>query len=117
MVPANGTVSGVFREDELVEAAQDLDAITRGGVTPEHAILTHWDSPDITGGMGGELPMIPSAAVAGLLSLDVSFTADKHMVMEYVLRVRDKDDRLRTYDDGSAIEMPSTTDFVPVFPP
>ncbi len=117
MVPANGQVSAVFREDELAEAAQDLDAITRAGVVPEHALLTRWDSDDITGGMGGELPMIPGAAVAGILQLDVAFTADTHMVMEYVLRVRDHTDRLRPVDDGSAIEAPSTTDFTPVFPP
>src|SRR5262249_52014208 len=62
LVPAGGTVTGVFREDELAEAAQDLDAFSRGGVKLEKTLITRWPSKDVTGGMGGVLDMIPSAA-------------------------------------------------------
>ena len=37
---ATATVSGVFREDQLLEAAIDLDQITRGNVNPFAATLT-----------------------------------------------------------------------------
>jgi hypothetical protein len=38
-VPANGEVSGVFTEDELLEAAIDLDEITRGNINMYAATL------------------------------------------------------------------------------
>jgi hypothetical protein len=119
MVPALGVISGVFREDHLAEAAQDWDAISRGGVTPQFAALTQWETPDVTGGTGGELAAIPSAAVAALVRIDLTFTADQHMVLEYVLRVRDKHDRLAPFEDPAAGRLvpPSTTAFVPPPPP
>ena len=39
-VPANGTVDGVFTEDQLLEAEIDLDQITRGNINPFQATLT-----------------------------------------------------------------------------
>jgi len=39
-VPAGGQVSGLFTEDELREAAIDLDQITRGNINPFRATLT-----------------------------------------------------------------------------
>ncbi len=91
-IPALGTVSGVFREDELSEAAQDLDALTRWGVTPERAMLTRWDTKDIVDDQGAFL--WDGRAVPSLLQLDVSLAADRHMVLEFVLRVRDHSNRL-----------------------
>jgi hypothetical protein len=117
-VPALGTVSGVFREDQVAEAAQDWDAISRGGITPEFAYLDQWDTGAVTGGMGGELAEIPSAAVAALVRIDLTFSADSHMVLEYVLRVRDKGDRLDPFQtDLGLLVPPSTTAFTPPPPP
>lgn len=97
VVPPLGSVNGVFREDELSEAAQDLDALTRWGFTPERAILDEWDSGDIVDDAGVMLAshrMIPA-----LLRLDVSVASNSHMVMEYVVRVRDETERLAPYED------------------
>lgn len=101
MVPASGTVSGVFREDELREASIDLELITRGGMNPfaavlqSHAHLTSYQPttpidptmPDL-----GTMPVgnpIPIAAFGQIVKLDMSFVADRHMVMEYAVRIRD----------------------------
>jgi hypothetical protein len=117
----NATVSGVFREDELAEAAQDLDAITRAGVVPEFAELTEWPTQDVTGGSGGaEFPSgsIPGAAIPALLAIDVSFRGTTHMVLEYVLRVRDREDRLRPNElDPTLLVAPSSASYVPPPPP
>ena len=91
-IPAQGVVSGVFREDELSEAAQDLDAITRWGVAPERAMLTQWATGDIVD--ENDMFLWDGRAVPSLLELDVTLAADHHMVLEYVLRVRDHSNRL-----------------------
>jgi hypothetical protein len=116
VVPAGGVVSGLFREDQVAEAAQDLDALSRAGVTPEFAMLTEWPGDDVPEGVGegGELPSIPSAAVPALLQLDVSFTASTRMVLEYVVRVRYRTDRLDPPpNQAGELVPPSTTVFVP----
>jgi hypothetical protein len=110
-VPALGTVSGVFREDELEEAAMDLDAITRAGLTPESALLNQWDGSDIT---GANVTMeIPGAAVPSLLRLDVSFQGDNHMVLEYVVRVRDHVGRLVPDEPDTPVVAPAAAAYDP----
>jgi hypothetical protein len=114
LVPPLGEISGVFREDQLAEASQDFDGISRGGVNPQFALLTQWPSGDVTGGTGGELATIPSAAVAALIQFNVTFDADQHMVLEYTLRVRDRGDRLDPFPaDPAELVPPSTTAFMP----
>ena len=101
-VPANGEVSGVFREDQLREASVDLDMITRANISPFKAILEQGDADqpsfqpqtliDPTMPMLGYKPTgdaIPAAAYAQIIRVDMVFTADQHMVMEYSVRVRD----------------------------
>jgi len=111
-VPAGTTVAGVFREDELAEAAQDLDGFSRAGVNPQLALITRWDSLDVTGGAGGALAEIPSEAVALLLELDVSVTTDQPLTLVAKLRVRDRSGRLRpTATDG--LVAPSTNVYTP----
>lgn len=120
VIPPLGTVSGVFREDELSEAMQDLDAITRGGIAPENATLTRWPTDEVTGGLAPGFPMdiIPSPAIPALLQYDVSFAADRHMVLEFVVRVRDHSDRLLEVVTATDIVVPpSTTDYAPPPPP
>jgi hypothetical protein len=121
VVPPLGVVTGVFREDQLDEASQDWDAVSRGGITPQYATLTLWPTDDVTGGMGGQLATIPGAAVAALIQYDVAFSADQRMVLEYQLRVRDRDDRLEpcTMEAiaqatcGATLVPPSTTVYTP----
>jgi predicted small lipoprotein YifL len=114
VVPALGQVSGVFREDQIAEASQDWDAISRAGVVAENALLTQWPSEDVSGGTGGELTTIPSPAVAALIQLDVTLDADQHMVLEYTLRVRDHGTRLAPFEtDLGALVPPSMTAFTP----
>jgi hypothetical protein len=120
VVPANGVVSGLFREEDVAEAAQDLDALSRAGVTPEFAMLTEWDTRDVPmgAGTGGELMAIPSAAVPAFLQMDLSFTADRRMVLEYVVRVRYRADRLDPPpNDPGELVAPSTVVFTPAEEP
>jgi hypothetical protein len=113
-VPAGQTVTGVFREDDLVEAAQDLDGFARGGVKLEKTLITRWPTRDVTGGMGGVLATIPSAAIALLLELDVGVDADQPLTLAATVRVRDRSGRLRPLETNKGVLVaPSTTAYVP----
>lgn len=122
-VPALGQVTGVFREDQLREAALDLDLITRGGFNPFAALLTvHEDLRNTA-----EIPFVPYPpdqdpppapprplpieAFAHLVQLDVTFQADRHMVLEYAVRVRDPDGLL--HDDLLAADPAELQVFMP----
>jgi hypothetical protein len=121
-VPANGTYSDLFREDQLLEASVDLDSITRGNISP-FAATTKVNKNDqsfqpqtppllltpacmtppvpaacqtcLANPMDpscGPMPMgvpIPRAAFAGIIQVDLVFSPDHHMVMDYTVRVRD----------------------------
>jgi hypothetical protein len=99
-IPANGEVSGTFREDQLLEAAIDLDQISRGNVNPFAATLTVSKNAEsfqpLTPLMPGVMdymqmpmgPAIPRAAFRQLVRVDLVFKPNRHMVMDYVLRVR-----------------------------
>lgn len=102
-IPAGGRVSGLFTEDDMREAAIDLDQITRGRVNPFRARYTiSKNAPEFAQmselmfDMDGEpLPQMatgvvfPRAAFAGMIRLDLVFMPDRHMVLEYAVRVRD----------------------------
>src|SRR5690606_15435520 len=89
----NATVSGVFREDQLREAAIDLDQITRGNINPFAALLTinkqaasfqpvtPYDPPTETGGEPTG-PAIPAAAFRHLVRVDITFRPDRRMEIE-----------------------------------
>jgi hypothetical protein len=94
------TVSGVFREDQLAEAAIDLDQISRGNINPFRATLTtsrHDDSfqpvtpYDYVTMTGGEPtgPAIPSIAWRQLVRVDIVFKPQAHMTIDYLVRVRE----------------------------
>jgi hypothetical protein len=99
-IPANGEVSGTFTEDQLLEAAIDLDQISRGNVNPFAAMLTidkndasfQPMSPLMPGNMNYVQtpvgPAVPRAAFRALVRIDLVFKPDHHMVLDYVLRVR-----------------------------
>ncbi len=123
-LPANGTASGVFREDQVREASIDLELITRGNLNPfaatlvSHADLVSYqpmtpldpDNPDVLPTPVG--PPIPIAAFAQLVRFDVSVVADHHVVVEYAVRVRDR--RGVMHDDGLAAPPGELTTFAPV---
>jgi hypothetical protein len=97
----NATISGTFREDQLVEAAIDLDQISRGNVNPFRATLTtsrHDDSfqpvtpYDYVTMTGGDPvgPAVPSVAWRQLVRIDLVFKPMANMVLEYTVRVRER---------------------------
>jgi hypothetical protein len=100
-VPAGGEVSGLFTEDELREAAIDLDQITRGNVNPFRATLTISKNARTFQPMTPPMPTvmdymqmpvgpeIPREAFAAITRIDLVFKPTTHMVLEYNVRVRD----------------------------
>lgn len=113
-VPAGQTVTGVIREDELSEAAQDLDAMSRGGYNYTKALITRWSSKDISGGMGGMMDFIPSEAVPLLLDVTLTVISNQPLRLTANLRVRDRSGRLRVSEtDTTKLVAPSTNLFVP----
>ena len=91
-VPAQGTVSGVFREDQVREAAVDLELITRQEINPFAALLQfHDDVREFTDSMGRTVPL---DAFGHLVRYDLIFRGNQHLVLEYQIRVRDEADIL-----------------------
>jgi hypothetical protein len=87
IIGAGATVSGVFREDQLREAAIDLELITRAATNPFAAVLQiHKDSTEFMADTG---TMIPDAAFAHMVQFEVAFIANRHMVLEFNVRIRD----------------------------
>lgn len=110
-IPAQGTLTGVYREDELLEAAIDLELITRGAINPFTAVLSVSEDtaeiPDATGAV------IPREAFAQLIRLDLTLIADRHMVLEYALRIRDERRPNRIHDEGLEAAADELTVFEP----
>src|SRR5690606_21636630 len=93
-IAAGASVSGVFREDQLREAALDLELITRGGSNPFAAILQ--ENAELTELTSADGTVIPAEAFAHLVQLDVSLESGQHMALELAIRVRDHEDRLHS---------------------
>jgi hypothetical protein len=101
-IPAGGEVSGILTEDDVREAAIDLDQITRGHFNPFRATLTvsknAKDFQPMTELMPGvenymqmpDGPAIPREAFAGLTRIDIVFKPDRPMTLEYNIRIRDE---------------------------
>jgi hypothetical protein len=85
-IAGDGRRSGVFQEDLLAEASLDLELITRGGESPFAALLAIQEARDSITSDGA---VIPREAFASLVRLDLVFVADRHMVLEFAVRVRD----------------------------
>jgi hypothetical protein len=118
-VRAGDAISGVFREDQLREAAIDLEQVTRGLVNPFAAILDY--DADLEEIDDPEGPVVPRAAFGHLVQYDIIFTADQHMVLEYDLRIRDEaeilHERLLDAPDGElTVFMPQTPRPLPLPP-
>lgn len=139
-VPAGGQVSGLFTEDQLREASVDLDQITRGNINPFRAVLTvsknaasfqpltapqppamRGQPPPAQDPMG---PPIPRSAFAEMVRIDLVFKPDRHMTLDFNVRVRDlrgimhpllldavteKPDELQTFAPMDYVPIPLTT--------
>lgn len=104
-VPPGGSVDGVFREDQLLEASIDCDQVTRGHVNPFAAVLkinkndtsfqplSNYIPPAMVGAMPPMQtpvgPPVPRAAFAEIIRVDLVFKPDTHMTLDYTVRVRD----------------------------
>jgi hypothetical protein len=88
---------GIFREDDFNEGEADLDALDRwppadpmNDAPPFPAVLINRKDVDPVGTSGVPAQVITPA----LVEVDVTLTATKHMRCEWLVRVRDDDDRL-----------------------
>ncbi|HET9989349.1 MAG TPA: hypothetical protein VFQ65_12550 [Kofleriaceae bacterium] len=103
-IQANGEYDGLFREDQLLESAIDLDQITRGNINMYAATLTvnkndasfqplsaqqappmGSDMPPMQSAMGSA---VPRAAFRNFVRVDILFKTDAHMTIDFNLRVR-----------------------------
>jgi hypothetical protein len=111
-IPAGGSFSGLIREDDFTEAQRDLDALGRWPADDTFAgvLINRTDvNPVGTENMPGNL-VVPAFA-----EIDVSLlvgTPETPMTVEYMVRVRDDDDRL-LHLDGDSLYTISPTLFEP----
>jgi hypothetical protein len=103
-IQANGELDGLFREDQLLEAAIDLDQITRGNVNMYAATLTVNKndtqfqplSAQQPPPPGSDMPpmqtpsgsAVPRAAWRNIVRVDLMLEADTHMTMSFAIRLR-----------------------------
>jgi hypothetical protein len=93
---AGKTYQGIFREDDFNEGEADLDALDRWppldamDAPPFPAVLINRKDVDPVGTTGVPAQVVTPAFV----EVDVTLTATKHMKCEWLVRVRDDDDRL-----------------------
>jgi len=117
-IPALATISGVIREGQLRESAIDLELITRAGVPPLAAELqVNEDLTELIDDATGVA--IPARLLFGMVEYTVTLRADRHMVLELAVRVRDHRGLLHDELDGApAGELTafSPTDFSPPAP-
>lgn len=104
-IPASGELHGIFREDELREASIDLDQITRGNINPFRATLVvdrhkdGWEQlpPPVFDDEGNVAPpppeyvapVFPREVFPQMLCINIVFRPDRHMALDYTVRVRD----------------------------
>ena len=109
-IPASAVVSGVLREDTMREASIDLEQITRGGINPFAAILTRNEDDAVVTLVPEGVPA-PLDRLGQMIRFDVGFTANRHMVMEWGLRIRDR--RGLLHPDLDAASADDLTPFAP----
>ncbi len=121
-IPALSTLTGVFREDEMREAALDLDLITHAQDNPFRTFLVK-DDGVITEYLDViQNVMIPEEWMPGMIRIDMTLLGNRHMVMDFSIRVRDHRDPDLVHEDlydampGELLTF-TPTDFVPILPP
>ena len=128
-ITARGSLTGLFREDQLREASIDLDQITRGNINPFRATLTISKNatkfselaPQAYDAQGEPLPqaetgvVYPREAFAQIVWVNLVFKPDRHMRFEYTVRVRDVRGIMHELLDAAVTEAPDElTTFMPV---
>jgi hypothetical protein len=109
-VPASSTLGGVVREGQVYEGSVDLELITRGAYNPIAAVLqVNEDTTEFNHDATGVA--IPSHLFAGMVEFTLNFSADRHMVLEFALRVRDQ--RGLLHDDLDQAAPEELTQFAP----
>jgi hypothetical protein len=100
-IAAGADISGLFREDQWLEASIDLDEITRGNVSPFHAYLTINKNDQSFQPMSAQMPtamgytqtatgnVIPREAFPGMVCFEIVFKPDRAMTLTYDVRIRD----------------------------
>lgn len=102
-IPGNGTLSGIFREDQVREASIDIEQVTRANVNPFNATLKinkndlqiqpflPFDPMDPEAGpmIDPNAVPIPREAFAHMIRIDLVFQPSQHMTLEYNVRIRD----------------------------
>jgi hypothetical protein len=110
--------TGTLREDDFAEAETDLNAIDQFMAPFASVVINRSDVNPI----GMEMLNDYVQAHPGMLvtpafvEVDVTFTASKHMVAQYLVRVRDDDDQL-LHDSGDTRFNPTPAVFTPPPPP
>jgi hypothetical protein len=134
-VEPGASISGLFREDQLREASIDLDQITRANLNPFAATLQVHKNAELFQPMTMLRPgvedyvqtpvgdPIPREAFRQLIRVDLVFKADRRMVMNYTIRVRDTRGIMHELLDAAVTEAPgeltmfAPTDFAVVYTP
>jgi hypothetical protein len=132
-IPASSEIQGVFREDQLLEASIDCDQVTRGHLNPFAANLTVQKNAESFSQLSMPTPstpacladptlpacqqtatglVVPRAAFASLIRIDLVFKPDRHMVLDYTVRVRDH--RAILHDMGLAAPAGEIVTFMPM---
>lgn len=110
-VPAQGSLNGVFREDQLREAAIDLEQITRGAVNPFAAMLeSHEALQEIAVENGNAIPI---EDVAQLIRFDITLLSDQAITLEYAIRLRSSRSPNLVHKEGLSAPEGELTVFAP----
>ena len=89
------SVTATVGEDDFAEAALDLDAIGRWMAVPAQVLINRSEMNPIG------LERVPAKLVVpALYRVNVSFSATRHMRLEFLLRVRDEDRQLNGGQGG-----------------
>jgi hypothetical protein len=122
VIPALSTMTGVFREDEMREVALDLELITRAEDNPFRTFTVQDDGvmTEFTEVLTGVV--IPEEFMAGMIRVDLTLIANRHMVMDVPIRVRDHRDPDLVHEElydampGELVTF-APVDFMPVLTP
>jgi hypothetical protein len=109
MLGAGQSYSGLLREDDFAEAELDLDALGRWFDTTTFAgVLINRSDVNPVG-----MALVPrNVVVPAMVQVTVNLQTDVAMQCEYVVRVRDDDDRL-LHETGDTQFTPAPVTFAP----